>query len=67
MQWVLKVAMKFQTNCNFVVIYMKAIVMKQKIFEPLNLVCKTVLTFMVMVVAGCGGWLYKSYSAKYIK
>ena len=33
---------------------MKAIVMKQNIFEPLNLVCKTVLTFMVMVVAGCG-------------
>ena len=53
-QWVLKVAMKFQTDCNFVVIYMKAIVMKQNIFEPLNLVCKTVLTFMVMVVAGCG-------------
>lgn len=53
-QWVLKVAMKFQTNCNFVAIYMKAIVMKQNIFEPLNLVCKTVLTFMVMVVAGCG-------------
>ena len=53
-QWVLKVAMKFQTNCNFVVIYLKAIVMKQNIFEPLNLVFKTVLTFMVMVVAGCG-------------
>ena len=31
---------------------MKAIVMKQNIFEPLNLVCKTVL--MVMVLAGCG-------------
>lgn len=33
---------------------MKAIVMKQKIFTPLNLVCKTVLMFMFMVVAGCG-------------
>ena len=54
MQWVLKVAMKFQTDCNFVVIYMKAIVMKQNILKPMNLVCKTVLTFMVMVVAGCG-------------
>ena len=53
-QWVLKVAMKFQTNCNFVAIYMKAIVMKQNIFEPLNLVCKTALMLMMMVVAGCG-------------
>ncbi len=33
---------------------MKAIVMKQKIFTPLNLVCKTVLLFMFMVAAGCG-------------
>lgn len=52
-QWALKAVMKFPANYSFL-INMKAIVMKQKILTPLNLVCKTVFISMFMAVAGCG-------------